>query len=72
MLLLLLGLIAWASIVAPMNAILAGWKAGPIPTDFAAVRLRWECGHMVVAALKLLALIMIAIAVAMPRHPSRG
>jgi hypothetical protein len=46
-------LAAWASIVAPANAVLATWRPGPIPSDFAAIRGRWETGHMIVAALKL-------------------
>lgn len=46
-------LAAWLSIVAPANAVLATWRPGPIPSDFAAIRGRWETGHMIVAALKL-------------------
>jgi len=54
-------LIAWASIVAPANAVLATWAPGPLPTDFEAVRFRWETGHMVVAGLKLGGFILLAL-----------
>lgn len=43
---------AWFAMVAPVNAVLATWKPGPIPADFEQVRRHWEAGHMVVAALK--------------------
>ena len=61
---LALGLAAWFALVAPANTILAGWAAGAAPSDFASVRMRWETGHMVVAALKLLAFAAMAWAVA--------
>jgi len=48
-----LSLAAWFALVAPANSELASWTPGPIPSNFDAVRLRWEIGHMVVAALKL-------------------
>jgi hypothetical protein len=48
-----LALAAWFLLVNPANAALATWTPGPIPKDFEAVRLRWETGHMVVAAFKL-------------------
>jgi hypothetical protein len=60
--LLAAALAAWFALVAPANAILATWTPGPIPADFDAVRLRWETGHMVVAALKLAGLISICAA----------
>jgi hypothetical protein len=65
--LLAAGLAAWATLVAPANAILATWKPGPIPPDFEAVRLRWESGHMVVAAAKLLGFASISLALLAPR-----
>ncbi|MBP1884602.1 DUF1772 domain-containing protein [Sinorhizobium mexicanum] len=65
--LLTLGLVAWFTLVAPVNAILATWTPGPIPTDFASIRLRWETGHVVVATAKLLALVSISMAVLAPR-----
>jgi hypothetical protein len=68
-LLLLLALASWFAIVAPANGVLATWKPGPVPPDFDAVRLRWETGHMTVAALKALALAFICSAVLEPRRP---
>lgn len=61
--LLAAGLAAWFTIVAPANTVLATWEPGPIPDNFNVVRWRWESGHMLVAALKLCALIAISIAV---------
>lgn len=55
-------LAAWFLIVAPANAVLATWQAGPIPPDFDAVRWRWETGQMVVAAIKLLGFAAICAA----------
>ena len=45
-------LATWISMVAPANAILAQWVPGPIPDDFAAVRYRWEAGHIAISAIK--------------------
>lgn len=59
-------LAVWLAWVAPANGILATWRPGPIPADFQAVRDRWETGHMVIAGLKLLGLVAIALAV-LPR-----
>jgi len=47
-----LSLATWVSMVAPANAILAQWVPGPIPDDFAAVRRRWEAGHIAISAIK--------------------
>jgi hypothetical protein len=58
-----LSLAAWVAVVAPANGVLATWRPGPIPPDFAAVRLRWETGHMVVAALKLAGFVALALSV---------
>jgi hypothetical protein len=55
-------LAAWFLIVNPANAVLATWTPGPIPVDFDAVRLRWETGHMVVAAFKLAGFLSLACA----------
>jgi hypothetical protein len=57
-----LGLLLWFSIVAPANAVLATWTHGPIAPDFAAVRLRWESGHLVIAAVKLASFTLVALA----------
>lgn len=59
-------LLAWLTIVAPMNAILADWAPGPVPDDFAAVRDRWETGHIVISAIKVAGL-CCAIAAALGR-----
>ena len=45
-------LATWVSVVAPANAILAQWGPGPIPDEFAAVRQRWETGHIAISAVK--------------------
>lgn len=66
-----LALAAWFIIVAPANDVLATWQPGPIPEDFVAVRNRWETGHMIVTALKLLGFIAIAIA-AVIEHETAG
>jgi hypothetical protein len=63
-------LAAWFAVVAPANAVLATWQHGPVPSDFESVRRRWECGHMIVATLKamgFLALAIAALASATPR-----
>lgn len=59
--LLALGLAAWSALVAPANSILATWRTGSPPTDFQAIRQRWESGHMAVALLKLLAFVALAL-----------
>ncbi|WEX75436.1 DUF1772 domain-containing protein [Sinorhizobium numidicum] len=67
--LLAAGLAAWFTLVEPANAILATWAPGPIPPDFEAVRLRWETGHMMVAAAKILGFASICVALLAPRLP---
>lgn len=57
-----LALAAWFVLVNPANAVLATWMPGPIPADFDAVRLRWETGHMIVAAFKLAGFLSLAFA----------
>jgi hypothetical protein len=57
-----LALAVWVGWVAPANSVLATWNPGPIPADFAAIRLRWETGHMVIAALKLAGLVAVVMA----------
>jgi hypothetical protein len=54
-------LAAWFILVAPANAELATWTPGPIPENFDSIRLRWETGHMAVAALKLVGFVMVAL-----------
>jgi hypothetical protein len=67
-----LALLLWFTLVYPANQILATWTPGPIPADFDAVRLRWETGHMAVAAAKLigLAFILFSLIVAGRRQPA--
>jgi len=55
-----LSLAAWFILVNPANAELATWMPGPVPADFDAVRLRWETGHMAVAALKAAGFVTLA------------
>jgi hypothetical protein len=64
-----LALVAWVGLVAPANAVLAGWTPGPLPPDAADTRLRWEAGHMVCAALKAAAFVLLAIAAARTHGP---
>jgi hypothetical protein len=59
----------WVSVVAPMNAILAQWEPGPLPVDFAAVRDRWEAGHMAITGIKVVGLgCVIAAGLALGRQ----
>jgi hypothetical protein len=60
-LLLALAFIAWLTIVAPANAVLATWHAGPVPANFISVRDRWETGHMIVAGLKIFGFLTLAV-----------
>jgi hypothetical protein len=64
-----LALLVWASWVAPANDALAGWTPGPIPAEFAEVRDRWESGHIVVAAVKLLGFMALSLSVALRDRP---
>jgi hypothetical protein len=59
--LLILALIAWFVVVSPANEVLAGWGAGAVPTDFIPTRDRWEIGHMIVASLKALGFVALAV-----------
>ena len=59
-----LALVAWFGIVAPANDVLATWRPGPPPPEFAAVRNRWEAGHMTVAALKFIGVVALHWALA--------
>lgn len=46
-------LIVWLLVVNRANGVMAAWRPGPLPADFAAVQRRWEIGHIVMAGLKL-------------------
>jgi hypothetical protein len=59
-----LALALWLAVVAPANAVMAGWQPGLVPDAFAAVRLRWEAGHAAIAIVKLAGFVALAIAVA--------
>lgn len=59
--LLSLSLVAWLAIVAPANSVMATWRPGPLPPEFAAVQRRWETGHMIIAGLKLIGFLALAL-----------
>lgn len=65
------GLALWFGWVAPANDVLATWEPGPLPPEFEAVRIRWETGHMAVAAAKLAGFAALALAVSLRQVPSR-
>ena len=46
------------------NAMLATWQTGFIPADFDVFRMRWETGHMIVAAFKLCGFVVLRLAIA--------
>lgn len=57
------GLGLWFAVVAPMNAVMAGWVPGPIPDGFDSVRSQWELGHVAIALVKLAALAALLLSV---------
>jgi hypothetical protein len=63
-----ISLALWFGLVKPANDILAPWTPGPIPEDFETVRLRWETGHMAVAATKALGFISLCFGLFGLRH----
>jgi hypothetical protein len=66
-------LATWFAWVAPANSVLATWTRGPVPADFAAVRDRWETGHMVVAAWKAIGFIALVCGLlSIPRQGRSG
>lgn len=65
-------LATWFAWVAPANAVLATWAQGPVPTDFAAVRDRWETGHMAVAAWKFAGLVALTCGLLSTRRETSG
>lgn len=64
-------LACWALVVQPMNIVISGWQPGAVPSDFEAVRARWEEGHLIVAVLKLAGFVALAFAV-LPGRSRRG
>jgi hypothetical protein len=57
------GLVAWALLVAPMNAALAGWTPETLPPDWRGYRNQWEAGHAIHFALFLLGFAALVIAI---------
>lgn len=49
-----LALALWAAIVLPANLQLATWLGGTVPSDWTAVRARWETGHAVSSVLQII------------------
>jgi hypothetical protein len=45
------GLVVWALVVSPMNALLDRWTPATLPPDWTACRDQWELGHAIHAAL---------------------
>jgi hypothetical protein len=64
-------LASWFLFVAPANGVLATWRPGPIPENFELIRRRWEMGHMVVAAWKLLGFVLLTLALLSLRRRER-
>jgi hypothetical protein len=54
-------LAVWIVVVNGANHIMAGWRPGPLPADFQAVRTRWEGGHIAIAAIKALGFAALAV-----------
>jgi hypothetical protein len=61
-----LGLALWFAIVSTANNVLATWTPGPIAADFDAIRHQWEFGHLTIAAVKLIAFSLLALACVWP------
>jgi hypothetical protein len=61
------GLIAWALIVAPMNAELNAWTPRTLPASWVGVRNRWEFGHALHALLFWVAFLALAFGVVRDR-----
>jgi hypothetical protein len=57
-----IALVLWFGVVNVANGRLATWRPGPLPADFADVQLRWEAGHITIAAVKAVGLLLIVCA----------
>jgi hypothetical protein len=57
-----LSLVVWLTVVLPANHVMATWTPGPLPEDFAAVRGRWESGHIAMAWIKLAGFTALSLA----------
>ena len=64
------GLVVWFRLVAPMNAVLAGWTPETLPADWTAVRNRWETGHAIHALLFGLGFSALVVALLAETPPS--
>ena len=62
-------LVVWLAVVNRANGVMATWRPGPLPVDFAAIQRRWETGHIVMAGLKLLGFLSLAL---WAIRPARG
>ena len=67
--LMAIGLAVWFTFVAPMNAIMATWAPGSIPTEFIPVHNQWEYSHAVIALIKIGGLSAIFISVLADTRP---
>src|SRR5262249_40020410 len=54
-------LVTWAVIVSPVNAVFTSWTSHP-PVNWIGARDRWEWGHVTVFAMKLVAFVLLIIA----------
>lgn len=62
-------LVVWLVWVAPANSVMAGWRPGPVPGDFHAIRDRWETGHMAMAGIKLAGFATVILSVLLSPAP---
>jgi hypothetical protein len=53
-LLFAIGLLLWWVLVYPVNVELAKWVNGPVPSDWATYRSRWEWGHATISLFELM------------------
>jgi hypothetical protein len=60
---LVVGLLVWVAVVNPVNAQWAAVVPGTVPEGFEGLRLRWEWGHAVHAALLFLGFVAVVVAV---------
>jgi hypothetical protein len=59
----LIALLLWAAIVFPANLDLATWLTGPVPADWASVRMRWETGHAIGCIIQLVGFSFLLLSV---------
>jgi hypothetical protein len=60
---LVAALLVWAAVVSPVNPHWAAAGPGTVPSDFTALRTRWEWGHAAHAALLFLAFLALVVSV---------